>query len=472
MMVDWLNAYKMEVRVANICFEMENNGVLLDQELAAHLITELTEMRSTIKGEVIKHLPKRVKSPYKDSYVKKPFKADGSYSKGVLDWLFRSCSNSYEAIDYEYKRLIGGPFSRVLFEEVNLGSPEQLKDTLLSLGWKPTEWNYKKDKEGRAVYEGKEKVKTSPKLTEDSYDTLTSGIGPSIAKYLKASHRLSLVRGIYESVDRQTGLVHANMNTLATPTARMRHKKPIVNIPKADPSVFYGKEMRSLFVARTGRVMVGWDASGLEARVFGHFLNDEALIHELINGDFHTLLWDVVTEEFVSSRSIMKNVEYAYLYGAQDPKLGQTADRRPNGMSAKQVGAEIRKRIETKIPAIGDLVTKVKSQAKKGWLPGIDGRKIFVRSEHSALNSLFQSTGSIAVKTAVCILDDKVKENRWDVLPWVVYHDEVQADSHPDCAELYGEAAVQSVRQAGEVLKLNIALDAEYKVGLNWASTH
>ena len=69
----------------------------------------------------------------------------------------------------------------------------------------------------------------------------------------------------------------------------------------------------------------------------------------------------------------------------------------------------------------------------RGFLIGIDGRHLQIRSRHSALNQLLQSTGSLCVKKATCILYEDLKENklRWGIhYAFVAHiHDEIQASS-------------------------------------------
>jgi len=89
---------------------------------------------------------------------------------------------------------------------------------------------------------------------------------------------------------RKDGRIPARANSLGTPTARMTHSV-IVNVPKADPDVLYGKEMRSLFIARKGYKLVGHDASGLEARMEAHYtfpFDNGEYAKEILEGDIHS----------------------------------------------------------------------------------------------------------------------------------------------------------------------------------------
>lgn len=88
---------------------------------------------------------------------------------------------------------------------------------------------------------------TSPKITEDSFDSVGTDEGRAmqlLKKRMMISHRRSLIIGLIELV-RKDGKIAGEANPCATPTARMRHRG-IVNIPAAGS--FYGEQCRSLFL--------------------------------------------------------------------------------------------------------------------------------------------------------------------------------------------------------------------------------
>ncbi len=456
--VDWDRAYRIERVVADVMARQAIAGWKFDTPTATVHVIYLENLQDVLYKKIRPHLRKVLNLPYKEP-VKKPFKKNGKVNANVLKW--------YENGD----EIVGGPFTRITWEEPNLGSDKQLKELLFWLGWVPTEWNYKKNKAGRKVYDKvtREPIKSSAKLTEDSYASLTSPIGKDVATYLKAGHRASQIRGWLKNVD-EHDLVHAGAFPLGTPTGRMRHKI-VVNVPKAKKKVFFGHEMRGLFIHRDGRCLVGHDASGLEARLLGHFLNDPALIHELIHGDFHTKFWEPIVD-FIETRDDAKNIEYAFIYGAMNPKLGTMTQMRPAGWSDERVGAAIRSIVEAKIPALGDLMEKVRRASKRGYLVGLDGRKLYIRSQHSAFNLAIQGAGAIVMKYSICYLDDWVDRYDLDVIKVGDFHDEAQADVAKGHEHAYGNLAVRSIRKAGEALDLNCPLDAEYKVGESWAETH
>jgi hypothetical protein len=123
-----------------------------------------------------------------------------------------------------------GPFSRITFEDINLNSSDQVKEYLLSKGWQPTQWNYKKDGK-RCVYDEKgDKIPTSPKLTEDSYSSVKGDIPSLVARRNVLKHRRSLIENSKDpenkgwlSYIRDDGRIEARGVPMACNTGRWRH---------------------------------------------------------------------------------------------------------------------------------------------------------------------------------------------------------------------------------------------------------
>lgn len=297
----------------------------------------------------------------------------------------------------------------------------------------------------------------------------------------------------------------------------MRHKN-VVNVPKADPKVVFGYEMRDLFISRAGYRLIGHDAAGLEARVMAHYTtpyDDGEFAHEILHGDIHSknarIFYPKETEglekgdpAFDSYRSKSKNGFYGLVYGAQPPKLASTLD-----VSVRE-GKALFEAFWSENYALGKLRDRIiRMSERNGWIPGIDGRKIYTRSSHSALNALFQSCGAIIMKASMVILDHWVIKEGLDVIKVLDMHDEAQAEQseaeilyyETDTEEeamnfhkegqiwmpvekvhgqelfktgytRYGELAVKSIIKAGTYLEIRCPLDAEYKIGRSWAETH
>ena len=153
-------------------------------------------------------------------------------------------------------------------------------------------------------------------------------------------------------------------------------------------------------------------------------------------------------------------------YGAGDAKIGSIV-----GGTAKD-GAKLKEKFLAQTPALKKLLDKVSKYAAKGYVPGLDGRRIWVRSEHAALNSLLQGAGAIVMKKALVIFYRKILKNQWSVRLVANVHDEWQFEVRPEQAQTVGEAARQSIIEAGEFYKLRCPLDGEFKVGKSWKETH
>jgi len=256
--------------------------------------------------------------------------------------------------------------------------------------------------------------------------------------------------------------VHGYVNTNGAVTGRMTHSKPnLAQVPASYSP--YGKECRQCWIARDGYKLVGFDASGLELRMLAHYMDDKEYTNEVVGGDIHTANQQLAGLE---SRDQAKTFIYALLYGAGDAKLGTVAQ---GGASAGRV---LRERFMSNLPAYADLKGRVTQEAACGWINGLDGRKLHIRSEHAALNTLLQSAGAIVMKKALCLLQEYAI--LWNLDYYFVgnIHDEVQAEVRESQADKYGRLAVSCLEAAGIELGLNCKLTGEYQVGESWADTH
>jgi DNA polymerase I-like protein with 3'-5' exonuclease and polymerase domains len=165
-------------------------------------------------------------------------------------------------------------------------------------------------------------------------------------------------------------------------------------------------------------------------------------------------------------------IEYKdmFVYGGGDEKAGKVI----NGNRSK--GKSLKEKFLSSLPALDKLINKCKAFAKShGWLPAIDGRKIYVRSfegkilEHTALNCLLQANGSIIAKRAMVIANREVKKRGLDAFQILFYHDEFAYDSAESCAEEVGNILIDSMKLAGEYYNLKIPISGEYGIGNDWS---
>ena len=345
----------------------------------------------------------------------------------------------------------GQPFQRVKVETVSLSNMELVKSWLMDQGWQPDDWNVTKQ-DGRWV-------RTGPKLTTTSLSKL-GRLGTLIDRYYTLRNRVSVIQGWLEKAE--DGRVHGNMWCIGTPSFRARHEV-IVNLPKT--SAQYGRMVRELFIADSGRVLVGADSAGNQLRGLCHYVGDNDYTDLVINGDQHTRNAEVLG----CSRSVAKSFLYAILFGAGDAKLGQVL----TGVSNAKVGREARSKFMANLPGFGKLVSRLKDIYKQyGCIPGLDGRKVYVRSDYQCLNYLLQAAEGVTCKAAVAYAMKKIRDEGIDAEPRLFYHDEVLFDCDPVDAPRLGEILTESFREAPKDFGVECMDGGEYVIGSNYSQVH
>jgi len=425
----------LEHEVQWIMQEQIRNGWLLDMRHAIDLLATLKERKLVVEDEVHKVFkPKWVDV----KQVVPKTKKDGSLSKvGLTD-------DEYQQVQQSGDR---SPFMRRALKPFNLGSRQQIGEYLIDFGWEPCKL-----------------TPTGQPMVDEAVLSTVKDIPQAalIAEYLMLQKRVAQVQSWVDEADPETDRVHGYVNTNGAVTGRMTHSKPnLAQVPAGYSP--YGKECRQCWIARDGYKLVGFDASGLELRMLAHYMNDEDYTNEVIGGDIHTANQQLAGLE---SRDSAKTFIYALLYGAGDAKLGTVAG---GGAGA---GRLLRERFMSNLPAYADLKGRISQEAVQGWINGLDGRLLHIRSEHAALNTLLQSAGAIVMKKALCLLQEYAK--LWGLDYYFVgnIHDEVQAEVRSDQADKYGRLAVSCLEAAGIELGLNCKLTGDYKVGSSWAETH
>ena len=325
----------------------------------------------------------------------------------------------------------------------NPGSRKQIAERLQGLGVK---FN-KKTEKGNIIVD--EKVLEGIDLPE----------AKAVARYMMLQKRVAQIDSWLKAV-KDDGRVHGRVITNGAVTGRMTHQSPnMAQVPAV--SAPFGTECRSCWTVDEGNVLVGIDASGLELRMLAHYMDDENYTNELLNGDIHTANQRAAGLE---SRPLAKTFIYAFLYGAGDAKIGAIV----GGNST--TGRKLKEEFLSNTPSLERVRGDTLKQAASGILAGLDGRKLRVRSEHAALNTLLQGAGAIVMKQALVHLSDRLKNIPHRFVANV--HDEWQIETTAHYADTVGRIGVRAIRIAGETLSLRCPLDGEYRVGNNWAETH
>lgn len=261
--------------------------------------------------------------------------------------------------------------------------------------------------------------------------------------------------------------LHGSVITNGAVTGRATHNNPnMAQVPSC--AAPFGKECRSLFAVPKGKRLVGADLSGLELRCLAHFMakyDNGAYGKILLEGDIHSANQEAAG---LPTRNAAKTFIYAFLFGAGSAKIGSVIGK------GADAGAKLKKTFLAKIPALNKLSTAVQGAAGRGYLTGLDGRSLHIRSTHAALNTLLQSAGALISKQAIVEFDSMIKAKGWSdrvhQVAWV--HDEIQVESDEEIADEVGQLAVLSFQKAGEYFNFRIPITGEYRVGGSWAETH
>lgn len=435
----------------------ERAGVPFDMEKAIALQAKLSARREQLRAELVEEIGPRLK---RDG---KPFtpKIDMP-KKGVHK---------------------GCPYSKLKLVDFNPGSRDDIADVLQKrFGWIPEEYG------------------DSGKPTVD--DDVLEGFktdNPTVAKikeYLTVTKRLSQMvegkqawfrhaRNDGPEGGKLTGLlhIHGRVKQNEAITHRAAHSSPNMSaVPKVGKP--FGAECRELFYVPEGWLMVGTDASSLEARCCGHFVaryDGGAYGKMLLEGDVHTANRIALgLPEGKEPRDRAKTWYYAWLYGGGPEKLGRILDPSKPQSEWKKQGLKAARSFLAKFPALALLIEDVKLKAKQngGWLTAIDGRRVYIRSDHSALNTLLQCAGALIVKKWIVNYSARLTAEfgepgwtgKWVPLLWS--HDETQTAVRPEIEGRVREIQIEEMRKLTDHFRWRVPLDGEAKVGKHWAATH
>lgn len=404
---------ELEHEIAQVCSAMEDTGFVFDTKAAAGLYGDLAAKRDDIK--------QRMENMFEPTIIKLKTK-----TKTI-------------------------PF--------NPGSRQQIAGRLKDkYGWKPKQLT----------------PAGQPKIDETILGQLKFPEAQTLAEYFMLDKRVAMLaegnQGYLKLVDKD-GYLRGRYIPNGAVTGRATHFSPnVAQVPSL--RLPYGREIRALFTVPDGWRLTGCDLSGLELRCLAHYLHSfdkGEYATELLNGDIHTKNQEAAG---LPTRDSAKTFIYSLIYGAGDEKLGQVIG------GGREDGRKIRNKFFTAIPAIKQLRKAVEHRVdSRKYLTGLDGRKLYARSSHSAVNMLLQSAGALIAKRWLIIAKKnllKHYEHGWDkdfvFCAWV--HDEVQTACRKEIAEDVGNIIRGSAQEAGESFKFRCPIDAEYNIGTDWANTH
>jgi DNA polymerase-1 len=273
----------------------------------------------------------------------------------------------------------------------------------------------------------------------------------------------------------------------------MAHQEPnTANIPNdvdtQGKTRLYGGEMRSLWCAPPGRLLVGVDAEGIQLRIFAHYIDDEEFTDALLNADPHELNRKILGD-ICKSREAAKRFIYALLLGAGLRKLAEilacTEDEARTSLE----------RLLQRYKGFAKLKrTTIPRDARKTWFEGLDGRRVKIHGDsdserrHLAMSGYLQNGEAVIMKHATLLWRDRLDEKKIPFKLVNMVHDEWQTEcpNDRDIALAIAQEQCDALREVGERLKLRCPLAGSYTskkllkagdpfpytIGDNWKVTH
>ena len=370
----------------------------------------------------------------------------------------KSLQAGIDALEGEIYRLAGETF--------NILSPKQLGNILFDkLGLPPV----KKTKTGYSTNaEVLEKLRSRHEIVGNILDyrqltKLNSTYVEGLSKVIAAD-----------------GRIHTSFQNTVTATGRLSSTEPnLQNIPVRTP---LGAEMRKMFIAAPGHVLVDADYSQIELRLLAHMSGDSAMIGGFHSGvDIHTvtasqvfgLPRDAVPPEL---RRAAKAVNFGIVYGISAFSLSEDIH-----VTVAQAREYMEKYFEH-YSGVRSYMDRVVEQGREDgfvstlygrrrWLPELKSSNFNTRSfgERVALNMPIQGTAADIIKLAMIKVDRRLRSEGLEARLVLQVHDELIVECPEGEAERV-KALLQ--REMEGVAALSVPLIADAKAGRTWAETH
>lgn len=513
--------FEIEHECAAIVRQQEDNGFSFDRAAAVRLSQDLMNARADLEVDLVDHFgswwapldnPTTGRVSPRDVKRKRPDLPDvtmrrfGKSGKELAP---------YVGPPFEHYTA-GAPYVRIQRVTFSPSSRDHLGQRLqVAYGWKPRKFGAN----------GKPTVDEGT-LKEIPESVLPASLRKTLLDYFVITKTLGQLsvgnKSWLKFCATDDGRIHGRIDTCGAITGRGTHRDPNLSqvpavVKNKDGEILYGLaggfgfECRSLFLASPGWKLTGADVASLELVMLGHYLHpfDEGTFLERVSDpdrDPHAEHGELTQ----LPRADTKTVTYAYVYGGGPGRVGEELElhgheipellqysglagilawkRRIEGRDYREPddtqkarmakGAIVIQKFEAGIPGIKDLKRSVSGAAKaRKWLKAIDGRKLYVRKPHAALNTLLQGGGAIVCKLWMVLIHRRLVAE--GLLPGRDYvmqvawsHDELQFDHRPELGGIIGAISQEAIRETAERLGLRGPLRTDAKTGSTWAETH
>ena len=276
------------------------------------------------------------------------------------------------------------------------------------------------------------------------------------------------------------GRIHTSFQNTVTATGRLSSTEP--NLQNIPVRTALGAEMRTMFVARPGWVLVDADYSQIELRLLAHMSGDEAMIQAFRDGvDIHTVtasqVFGVSPDRVTADmRRAAKAVNFGIVYGISPFSLSQ--DIHVSVAQAKSYMEKYFAHYAGVRAYMDGVVEQGKSQGyvstlygRRRWLPELKSSNFNTRSfgERVALNMPIQGTAADIIKLAMIRVEHRLAQEGLQAQLVLQVHDELIVE----CPQAEADTVARLLTQEMEgVAQLAVPLTAEAKVGQTWAEAH
>lgn len=513
----------------------EMNGWTGDKEHMEKCVEELDTMIEELRLEIEPRLPKQVKpktakctwEDIRDSwegfYRKVPSPKYDDKGKPIKEAYMPTVKFTLKNGNYDRHtaahfgidqdpflsdNLVRGPYTKIEIVESKMSQHAIVKDYLLSIGWKPTQWNYQKDAAGKLTRDDKGKlIPKSPKLTEDSFESIKGDLGEKIAKYNTYNHRRRTFQN--EKDDRkgwinqlrEDGRIPAGAMAWATETGRCVQRN-IVNVPSS--AALYGAEMRRSWIASEGHTLVSVDMDSAQLRLLANYMGDYEFTRAVVDGeefdadhnyvgtDAHTFNsrmfglisdkdWEQAIEtqdkeligKLSKARKVGKSGIYAMLFGAGDEKFANTV-----GYSKASQGKAVKENYYQRLPKIRDLLDRLKGQMEQnpygsgGYIQVAGGTWVWCGSEHKLLNYLLMGSEAVLQNQATCWVNREMKKRRLSGKMLASVHDEATFEFKIEEKEEGIKLLSEMYGASSKALGLEVLVTGTAQAGQSWLDIH
>lgn len=512
--------------LADLMFRQQESGFMFDVERALELKEELSSAREKLCTQLAKEFPGRWIAKKRIDYAPQGTPADypdfgiTEEDEEYIRWWGVPEQRQNDSPKYKdplrARWDAGSWYTPIKWQEFNPRSRPQIVDRLTDMGWEPEDEDYTEKGNVKANDVILRRISVKYPVAEVLADLMAVN---------KLMGQLSDGKNSWLNLVDDDGFIRAYVNPCGAVTTRATHSYPnLAQVPaiktrkvlneditwKGDDAFIvddkghvlpvvakkggergekqtvkllgmaggWGIESRRLFCVPEGWSLVGSDLAGIELRCLAHRMakyDGGAYGKVLLEGDIHS---ENQTLAGLDSRDTAKTFIYAFLYGAGDEKIGKIVSPLSPPHVQRKIGKELKARFLRNLPALNRVIRDTQSQARRKYIVGLDGRRLFVRSKHAALNTDLQGMGATIANWWLIIIEEKLieagLEYGWDgdyvFCCWV--HDEVQIACRIGLEETIMNICIDAAAEAGRTLDFSMPVEASAEHGINWSQTH